>query len=211
MHTIALISQKGGVGKTTLATGLAVTAHRDGRAAAVIDTDPQASASFWKDSRVDEAPAVVAAPASRLRHVLEAADANGCELVVIDTPPLAKEIAFEAAQHADLILIPTRPAVLDIQAMTRTLELVAQYRRRAAVVLTLCPFQGREMADSQEVIRQLGAAVAPVRIHNRIAFSRAQQTGRSAAEIEPGGKAADELKQLYEYTCMMLNTSEAGG
>lgn len=99
-------------------------------------------------------------------------------------------------------MIPTRPAVLDVMAMTRTLELVRHYDRPAAVVLTFCPTQGREVADTEEAIRQLGAALAPVRIHNRVAYSRAQQTGLTAQELEPSGKAAEEIQRLYDYTCM---------
>lgn len=204
MKTLAIISQKGGVGKTTLATALAVAAEREGRMAAIFDLDPQASAAFWKDTRTADTPAVVAIPPSRLQHVLKAAADTGCDLAIIDAPPFAKDIAFEAAQHADFILIPTRPAVLDVMAMTRTIELVAHYSRPAAVVLTFCPIQGREIADTEEAVKQFGASIAPVRIHNRVAYSRAQQTGLTAQEFEPDGKAAEEIKQLYAYTCMHI-------
>ena len=206
MKILAIISQKGGVGKTTLATALAVAAERDGKRAAVFDLDPQASAAFWKDTRQDEAPAVIAIPPSRLQHVLKAAADSGCDLAIIDAPPFAKDIAFEAAQHADFILIPTRPAVLDVMAMTKTLELVGHYGKPSAVVLTFCPILGREIADTETAVRQLGAALAPVRIHNRVAYSRAQQTGLTAQEFEADGKAAEEVKRLYEYTCMHLFT-----
>jgi len=204
MKTLAIISQKGGVGKTTLATAIAVAAERAGRSAAIFDLDPQASAAFWKDTRTADTPAVVAIPPSRLQHVLKAAADTGCGLAIIDAPPFAKDIAFEAAQHADFILIPTRSAVLDVMAMTKTLELVAHYKRPSAVVLTFCPVQGREVADTEAAVQQLGAAIASVRIHNRVAYSRAQQTGLTAQEFEPDGKAAEEIKQLYEYTCMHL-------
>jgi chromosome partitioning protein len=204
MKTLAIISQKGGVGKTTLATALAVAAEKDGRTVAVFDLDPQASAAFWKDTRAADTPAVVAIPPSRLQHVLKAAAETGCDLAIIDAPPFAKDIAFEAAQRADFILIPTRPAVLDVMAMTKTLELVGHYNKPSAVVLTFCPIQGREIADTEEAIRQLGAELAPLRIHNRVAYSRAQQTGLTAQEFETDGKAADEIKQLYAYTCIHL-------
>lgn len=204
MKILAIISQKGGVGKTTLATALAVAAEADGKRAAVFDLDPQASATFWHDTRQDESPAVVSIAPARLQHVLKAAAESGCDIAIIDAPPFAKDIAYEAAQRADFILIPTRPAVLDVMAMTRTLELVSHYGKPAAVVLTFCPVQGREIADTEDAIGQLGAALAPVRVHNRVAYSRAQQTGLTAQEFEPGGKAAEEIKQLYAYTCMHL-------
>jgi chromosome partitioning protein len=208
MKTLAIISQKGGVGKTTLATALAVAAEKAGKVAAVFDLDPQASAAFWKDTREAQTPAVVAIPPSRLAHVLKAAGETGCDLAIIDAPPFAKDIAFEAAQHADFILIPTRPAVLDVMAMTKTLELVRHYQKQAAVVLTFCPIQGREIADTEAAIRQLGADLSPVRIHNRVAYSRAQQTGLTAQEFEEDGKAAEEIKRLYEYVCIHLFTKE---
>jgi len=208
MKTLAIISQKGGVGKTTLATALAVAAARDGRIAAVFDLDPQASAAFWHDTREADTPAVVAIPPARLGHVLSAARNTGCHLAIIDAPPFAKDIAFEAAQQADFILIPTRPAVLDVMAMTKTIDLVKHYAKPSAVILTFCPVQGKELADTEEAIAQLGAPLAPVRIHNRIAFSRAQQTGLTAQEFEPDGKAAEEIKQLYEYMCMHVFTLE---
>ena len=72
MKTLAIISQKGGVGKTTIATALAVAAEAEGKSVAVFDLDPQASASFWKDTRGAATPSVVALPASRLQHVLKA-------------------------------------------------------------------------------------------------------------------------------------------
>lgn len=210
MKTVSIISQKGGVGKTTLATALAVAAEANGKNCAVFDLDPQASASFWHDTRQAQTPAVAAVPASRLTHILKAALESGCELAIIDAPPFAKDIAFEAAHHADFILIPTRPAVLDIMAMTKTLDLVKHYDKPAAVVLTFCPPAGRELTDTEEAIKQLGAALCPVRIGNRIAFSRAQQTGRAAQEYEPDGKAAEEIRQLYEYMCIHINEAKHG-
>jgi chromosome partitioning protein len=204
MRVLSLISQKGGVGKTTLATALAVAAEADGKSAAVFDLDPQASASFWHDTRGADTPAVVATPAARLRHMLTAAEQSGCEVAIVDAPPFAKDIAFEAAERADFVLVPTRPAVLDIMSMTRTLELVRQYQKAAAVVLTFCPPIGREVTDTETMVKELGADLCPVRIGNRIVFSRAQQTGHAAQELEPHGKAADEVARLYAYTCIHL-------
>src|SRR3712207_4928226 len=208
MRTVAVISQKGGVGKTTLATALAVAAEQSGRSAAVFDLDPQASAAFWKDTRAAETPAVVAIPPARLGHVLRTADKSGCELAIVDAPPFAKDIAFEAAQHADFILIPTRPAVLDVMAMTRTLELVGHYGKPSAVVMTFCPTQGREVRDTEDAVEQLGARMAPVKIGQRVAYSRAQQTGLTAQEFETDGKAAYELQRLWKFVCMNLWPTE---
>jgi len=92
-----------------------------------------------------------------------------------------------------------------VMATTETLKLVKRATeppKPSAVVMTFCPTQGREVPDTEEAIRQMGAQVAPVRIHNRVAYSRAQQTGLTALEFEPDGKAAAELKLLYVFVCM---------
>ena len=205
MQIISIISQKGGVGKTTLATALAVEASRNGKQALLLDLDPQASATFWNDSRSEEAsPAVTAIPPARLEHYLKASAEAGADFVFIDTPPFAKDIAYDAAKLADFVLIPAKPAVLDIIAMTRTVDLIKAFSKRAAVVLTFCPPVGKELEEAQEAVSQLDIELCPVRIGNRIAFSRAQQSGQTAQEYESQGKAAEEIKQLYEYMCILV-------
>lgn len=205
LKVVSIISQKGGVGKTTLATALAVEAARRGKQCLLLDLDPQASATFWNDNRVGEnGPAVTAIPPARLEHVLKASAEAGADLVIIDTPPFAKDIAYDAAKLADFVLIPAKPAVLDIIAMTRTVDLIKAFSRRAAVVLTFCPPTGREVGDAEEAVAQLGITLCPVRIGNRIAYSRAQQSGQVAQEYEGHGKAADEIKHLYDYTCIHI-------
>jgi chromosome partitioning protein len=208
MQVIGIISQKGGVSKTTIATALAVEASRDGKKTVLLDLDPQASASFWKDTRVNDDLAISAIPASRLAHVIAAAREAGCDLAIVDSPPYAKDVALEAAQQADFVLVPTRPAILDIMATARTLELLRLYSRPFAVVLTFCPPTGREIEDTAKTIEELGAELCPVRIGARIAYSRAQQLGLAAQEIDPFGKAALEIKELYTYVCVNLNTYE---
>jgi len=85
---------------------------------------------------------------------------------------------------------------------------VKHYQRPYGVILTFCPPQGREVEDTIEAIEKLRAELCPVRIGNRIAYSRAQQTGQAAQEIDPDGKAAQEIKQLYGYVCMNLYKDE---
>jgi chromosome partitioning protein len=210
MKVVSLVSQKVGVGKTTLATALAVAAHQDDKQVFLVDLDPQASASFWMDTREDDWLAITAIPASRLGHVLEAAKDAGADIAIVDTPPFAKDIAFEAAEHADLVLIPTRPAILDVMAMRRTLELIKVFVKPAVVVLTFCPPTGKEIEDTAAAVDALGASLCPVRIGARVAYSRAQQTGMAAQEIDARGKAALEIESLYRYTLKHLYQGRGG-
>lgn len=204
MKVLAILSQKGGVGKTTLATCLAVAAQQDGKQAAIFDLDPQATASFWNDTREAETPAVVSIQSVRLPAMLKAAEEAGTDLAIIDGAAIARDITFEAAKSADFILIPTRSAVFDTMSMLHTIELVRQQSKPFSVVLTFTPPTGHETEDAIDAAKQIGASICPVLIGNRKAFFRAQSQGLAVQEYEPSGKAAEEITNLYSYTCIHL-------
>ena len=204
MKTLAIISQKGGVGKTTLATCLAVAAEKDGKTTAIFDLDPQATASFWKDIRQADTPAVASVHAIRLQSMQKAARDTGADLVIIDGAAVARDVAFEAAKAADVVLVPTKAAVFDTMAMTHTLDIVRQCGKPCFVVLTFVPPVGAEIKDAASAATELHAVMCPVLIGNRKAYFRAQSTGLAVQEYEPGGKAAAEISQLYEYTCILI-------
>lgn len=215
MKILAVISQKGGVGKTTLATALAVAAELDGKSVALFDLDPQASACFWADRRratgKGETPVVRDVNFNRLPHVLDAMRIGGADLVILDCPPQQRDIADAALSVADMVLIPTRAEALDIRAMTQTVRLAQQMGKPTSVVLTFCPPAGAEIEQAREIVAQLKADLVPVSIHLRKAFARAQQDGQTAQEYEPTGKAADEIKRLYDYSHISLYGKEAHG
>jgi chromosome partitioning protein len=205
MKTIAVLSQKGGTGKTTLALHLAVAAEAAGHIAVVIDLDPQSSAGEWGDSRQAENPSVVIAHAPRLLSILQAAAANGATLAILDTAPHSQGDALAAAQAADAVLIPCRPGILDLRAIKATVQIVRLANKPAAVVLNACPPQGRVLADeAAEAVRGYDVEVAPVRLTQRAAFTHALAGGQTAQEYEPDGKAAEEIRQIYVWACQFV-------
>jgi chromosome partitioning protein len=200
MKTIAILSQKGGTGKTTLTLHLAVAAGRQGQTVAVIDLDPQASSAGWKDSRAAQSPVVVPIPHSRLPQALETAKAAGASLTLIDTAPHSEGAAMAAARAADLILIPCRAGILDLRAIGTTAEVVKLTGKPAFVVLNAVPPRATNMlADAREVVAVHGLEVAPIAIQQRAAFAHALTVGQTAEEYEPGGRAAEESAALYKW------------
>ena len=197
MKTIALLSQKGGVGKTTLALHLAVGWTQRGHNVAVIDLDPQVSAAKWGDRREAARPVVRAAQAKRLPQELDTIRKAGGEIVVIDTAPRADAVILGVAKVADLVVIPCRPSILDLEAMADTLELV---QTTGVPILTVLNFVVPHVPDSdqaEDAIAQLGVAICPTRINRRVTFSRALLQGLTAQEYESQGKAAAEIEQVF--------------
>lgn len=199
MKTMAILSQKGGVGKTTVALHLAVAAFHDGKRVAVVDLDPQASARKWADKRELDGPEVVGDHAERLPQLAEAAKANGADLLVVDTAPNADRAALIAAKAADLILIPCRPAAFDLDAIGATRDLAEIARRPSYIVLSVAPVRSAVTEEARQGLERQGAKVAPTVIHQRVAYSHAVIDGRSAMEFEPDGKAAEEVRKLYMW------------
>lgn len=211
MKVISLIAQKGGVGKTTLSTCLAVQAVQDGKRVLVVDLDPQATASFWSDIRKKpDDPAVMSIQPVRLPAVLKAASDAGTDLVVIDGAAVSKEVAYSAAEVADLVLIPFKAAVFDINSVAQTVQTVKQVGSKFALVLTFVPPQGKETDEAKGIAEQLGSNFCPVLIGNRKAYFRAQSTGLAVQEFEPDGKAAEEIKALYCYMNEQLSMKKKG-
>ena len=205
MKVVAILSQKGGTGKTTLSLHLAVAGERRDKSVAVIDLDPQASSAGWKDTRPTETPAVIAIPHSRLAQALQTAKEAGADLALIDTAPHSEAAAMAAARAADLILIPCRPGILDLRAIASTAELVKLAGKRAFVVLNATPPRAVNLlAEAREAVAVHGLDVAPIAIQQRAAFAHSLTAGQTAEEYDPEGKAAEETGDLFKWMMSVL-------
>lgn len=213
MYTIAIISQKGGAGKTTLAVHLATASSHLKKNTAIIDLDPQASAANWSDRRQADIPVVISAHASRLKHEIARVKEAECEILLLDTAPHSDSTALEAIKVADLVLIPCRPAILDMEAIANSINLVRSNKTPFFVVMNATAPQGHEAMEAAEAIQEtinaldatLGDRVCPVHIVNRVAFSRSPITGETAQEYEPNGKAAQEIERVHTFMYEQLN------
>lgn len=207
MKTIAVLSEKGGAGKTTLTVHLAVAARLAGLETAIIDLDPQGSAADWSDRR-GEAPEAVAIPPVRLEKLLADLRENGADLVLIDTGRDSHNAGYTAAQAADLALIPCRGGGFDFRALTRTLDLCRLAHKRPCLILNaMRPNATRAEADAREALASDEIDIAPVVIHDRAPYRAASITARTAQENEPDSAAAAEIASLFQWICGRLELS----
>lgn len=200
MPTIAIVSQKGGSGKTTLAVNLATRAASAKYESCVVDTDPQATAAAWSDWRGDFLPVVVTAPPARLGRTIESAKKNGVDFVVIDTPPHADAAAREAIKAADVVLIPTKPRAFDLAALEPIADLVNYAKTPAFVVLNAVPSGATKLAkEARKAAKEMGLDICPIELGERADFHRSSAKGETANELSPDGKAAKEIDKLWKW------------
>jgi chromosome partitioning protein len=203
MRTLAVISSKGGSGKTTLALHLAAVAAAAGRRTMVADTDPQKSACAWRRVRTEPDPDVSVVQGHTVRRVLPSFEGAGYDLVVVDTPPIAGTETLDAIRAADLTLIVARPSMLDLWSVEYSAEQVRFARGHGLFVVTQAPSSrgGVENAAVVSAVKQLtsyGYPVAPVGMRARVAYSSSIGMGKTALELEPEGMAAREVRRLAE-------------
>jgi chromosome partitioning protein len=211
MKTLVILAQKGGSGKTTLAVHMAVCATRQKRRTALIDIDPQSSAFNWNESR-DEGRKLDAAKAEagQIPALLQQAKAGGIDLAIIDTAPHSDSAAAIAAQYADLVLIPCRPARFDLDAIASTVQIATVAKKSATVVINAAP-RGKLAEEARAALERQGITVIDTVLHQRAAYSHAVIDGRSVHEYEPDGKAAAEIDELYNHLTGLLGYKQARG
>lgn len=203
MRTIAILSQKGGAGKTTLAINLAGAAEASGLRTVIVDLDPQASAKAWHDQREDkERPVVISAQAARLPEVLAIAAEHEAGLCIIDTAPHSETAALAAAKAAELVLIPCRASYIDLRAVSTSVDLVQLAKCPARFVLSCVRPGDRTLPDGAEAALSVySVPVLPVRITLRSDCVHAFTVGQSITEFAPDGAAAREIRELFMLTC----------
>jgi chromosome partitioning protein len=198
MRTIAFINQKGGSGKSTLAACLAVAAREAGERVFIIDMDPQKSLVKWGHRRGDKELPVEAVSAAKLASALGALAKGQVTLVIIDTPAADTAAADAAMQAADLCIIPCRPTIFDIWSSEITRGKLKTLGKEYVFVLNQClPMQEcQRVQDGVSALEVMGGLLQPL-IVSRVDYQEAAREGMGATEVDPEGKAAEEMRHMW--------------
>jgi chromosome partitioning protein len=189
MRVLVFASQKGGSGKTTLAGHIGVQAELAGAGpVALIDTDPQGSLAKWWNCREAQTPAFIHSVFTNLVHDLDEARA----------PPAVTKAISEVISFADLVVLPTRPSPHDLRAVGPTIDICEARKKPMLFALNAATARAKITMEAAVALSQHGT-VAPVTIHNRTDFAASMIDGRTVMEIEPDGKSAEEIRELWAY------------
>ena len=204
MKNIAVIARKGGSGKTTVAVNLAVAAHRRAYRVHLADTDPQGSSTKVLSARKTPGPSISEIPGSELPAALRAAEDDGVDVAVLDTPAGSEDSVAHAIALAHVSLLVVRPTFLDLAATLQTAQILRQLRRPGLILLNQAPtsrggVEPPAVKRALEALRLMQLPVAPVALRARALYQNSLTSGRSVEELEPGNAAAEEIGRLWAY------------
>jgi chromosome partitioning protein len=209
MHVIAVLNQKGGAGKTTIATHLARALQLSGATVLLVDSDPQGSARDWSAVREDQPLSVVGIDRPTIGRDLKSLAHT--DYVVIDGAPQAADLAVSAIKAADFILIPVQPSPYDIWATADLVELVKQRievtdgKLQAAFVVSRAIKGTKIGAEVTGALADYGLPVLDARITQRVSYPGTAATGTTVLDTEPDGDAAREVRALMKEVTRKLS------
>ena len=189
--TIVLAASKGGVGKTTLASALAVRAAADGARVALLDTDPQLSLARWHELRGMPAnPKVLDVDASS--EALALVQTQRWDYLIVDTPPALLDRIQAAIYIADVVVIPVRPSALDVEAVADVVTICRDAGKRFAFLLNQVPPTGfARLALGTRKYLESDGPILRAQIGMRKAYVAAMTVGKSGPELKDAAAVAE--------------------
>jgi chromosome partitioning protein len=204
MKTIAFVTQKGGSGKSTLCIGLAVAARQTGASVCMVEMDRQATIGNWAELRQSEPPDVVQIDSTELAAVRTRLSNRAFDYAFIDTPGAIGPETLAAIRAADLCLVPSRPTPADLHAIRPTLAAIYRMEKRFAFILNQTPVRSYRVREAVNGLVALGV-LPDVNIVQRNDHQDAIGTGQGVTELNPTGKAAEEIRQLWRWVAAQVS------
>jgi chromosome partitioning protein len=208
MFVVAVLNQKGGSGKTTIATHLSRAFQLMGRDVLLIDSDPQGSARDWAAVQEDQPVLVVGIDRPTIERDIKAVSHK--DLIVIDGAPQAADLAISAIKASNLVLIPVQPSPYDIWAASDLVELVKQRiemtdgRLKAAFVISRAIKNTKIGAEIREALEGYGLPVLETRITQSVVYPSSAAVGATVIDVEPSSNAAQEIRALASEVLELL-------
>jgi chromosome partitioning protein len=202
VKTLAVVSRKGGAGKTTVSVNLTMAARAMGVKAVLADADPQRSACDVLKGREEAASLIFETSSAKLFALIEACRRAGADLLIIDTPATPEVDVAEAVKVADLCLAVARPTYLDLAAAARSFAIIQRLGKEGLIALNQCaaPRNGVEppqVVKAFEALRFAGLPVAPIALRSRVGYQTAFAQMRSVLELDGQDSAAAEVRALF--------------
>ena len=198
MKTIVFAARKGGSSKTTLTAHVGVEAERVGDGPVIfIDIDPQRSLTDWWEARGADTPSLVECPIEKLHWQIDSVkERKG--IILIDTPPLIAETIESVIKVSDFVVIPVKPTPTDLRAIGVTVSLAKQHNKPFAFVITQAISRSTLTIKAPSILSNHGK-VATMIMHYRSDYASCMGSGLTAKEIDPKGKASEEIEDLWQY------------
>ena len=207
MKIWTITNQKGGAGKTVLATNLAVEGSIAGLKTLLIDLDPQQSATKWWEARETELPLLIKCPYNQLIENLSSAKQQEFDLVIIDTAGREGLKHTEAIEKATFAIIPCQPSLDDCRSALPTVDIIKNANTHFAFVITRCPASGDDFQEVKNSLSTIGL-VCTIPTIERKCYKRAYADSLGVTEYDPSDKGAKEIRSIYEWICTKENRLE---
>jgi chromosome partitioning protein len=200
MQVIAVLNQKGGSGKTTIATHIARALQLSGANVLLVDSDPQGSARDWAAVKEEQTLTVVGIDRPTIDRDIK--NIAHQDFVIIDGAPQASDLAISAIKAANFILIPVQPSPYDIWATAALVDLVKQRievtdgRLQAAFVVSRAIKGTKIGSEVAAALEGYGLPVLESRITQRVSYPSTAAIGTTILDNEPGSDGAAEIYAL---------------
>jgi chromosome partitioning protein len=202
MYTIAFLSQKGGAGKTTLATCVACQLQLEGEDVILVDSDPQGSARDWRAATDQDTVLVVGMDRPTLDKDIKLLSSNGKKWVIVDGAPRSEQMTVSTIKAVDVVIIPVQPSPYDVWAaedlvsIIRARQEITEGRPKAAFMISRAIKRTELGKEVVSALTDFGMPVLTAKTTQLVTYPKSASIGLTPMDTEPDGNAAREIRAI---------------